>query len=153
MDPKNDRIFSEVWNIPRFPCLCWWNPRYKSNSVAYFLGLAIWVALCSLLNELVMCCLSFHLPLSLSEVSDKPSETGGTLIIKAWRASYRPHHVAVGLSLIWWVADIWQNSGLLSSTQAAEALSHLLMAERISSQATRTRWECVVKVVCEDDCI
>ena len=58
------------------------NPRrdlfMQKATLAYFLGLAIWVALSSLLiNQLVMCCLSFRLPLSLSEVSDKPSETGG----------------------------------------------------------------------------
>lgn len=52
--------------------------RVKSNSGAYFLGLVIWVALGWLLvNQLVMCCLSFRLPLSLSGVNDKPGEAGG----------------------------------------------------------------------------
>lgn len=98
--------------------MCCFNPTYKMQVCGIYSWACTWVALCSLLiNQLVMYCCLFVCLWACCESLTSPGKLGGTLIIKAWRASSWPHHVP-SLSLLRLMGS-WHmtNSGLLSYTQ------------------------------------
>lgn len=90
-----------LWEYSPFPFACVALTQHtKCKSLAYILGLVIWVALCSLLiNRLVMYRCLFVCLWTCHESLTSPGKLGGTLIIEAWRASSWPHRVPL-LSLL-----------------------------------------------------